>query len=106
MVDDEIVFGGMAAVPIITALLQMVKPWVPIRAVPLIAVGVGVTWNVGLTVGTDEWSRTTIFLGIVVGLAASGLYSAGRVAKEGMTEHFDRFRDSIWGPQSGQSGSA
>lgn len=40
---------------------------------------IGVTWNVGLTAGTDEFDRTAIFLGVVIGLAASGFYSAGRV---------------------------
>lgn len=64
-------------------------------------------WNVGLTVGTHEWSRITPFLGIVVGLAASGLYSTGRVAKEEAVERFDQFRDrhivpTIWKPARGR----
>ncbi len=84
--DDNIVFGGMAAVPIITALLQMFKGWVPNKALPFLAIVVGVGWNVGLTVGTDEFSRTTIFLGIVVGLAASGLYSASKATVEEVTD--------------------
>lgn len=32
--DSEIVFGGTAAVPITTALLQVVKPLVPSRSSP------------------------------------------------------------------------
>ena len=76
--DDNVLLGGMAAVPVITALLQVVKPVLPVRLLPLAAVALGVGWNVGLTVGTDEFSRATIFVGVLVGLAASGLYSAGR----------------------------
>jgi len=87
--DDNIVLGGMAAVPIITALLQIVKDWVPNKVLPFAAIVVGVVWNVGLTVGTDEFARSTIFLGIIVGLAASGLYSAGRVAAEEVTDRIN-----------------
>lgn len=84
--DDNIVLGGMAAVPIITALLQMFRGWIPNRALPFLALLLGTGWNVGLTVGTDEFSRYTIFLGIVVGLAASGLYSATKTAVEEVTD--------------------
>lgn len=83
---DEVVFGGMAAVPFITALLQMFKGWVPTKFLPFLALILGVGWNVGLTVGTDEFSRTTIFLGLVVGLAASGLYSAAKATAEEVTD--------------------
>lgn len=73
---DNVILGGLAATPVITALLQVAKQWIPERTWPLAAMALGVAWNVGLTLGTDEFTRTTVFLGIVVGLAASGLYSA------------------------------
>ncbi len=87
--DNNIILGGMAAVPFITAILQMFKGWVPTKALPFLAVVIGVAWNVGLTVGTDEFSRSTIFLGIVVGLAASGLYSASKVSVEGVVDRLN-----------------
>ena len=76
--EENVTLAGMAAVPIITAALQAVKPFLPKRVLPFVAMVMGVAWNVGLTAGTDEFDRTTIFLGIMIGLAASGLYSAGR----------------------------
>jgi len=80
--DDTIVLGGLAATPIITALLQVAKPLLPARFLPFVAIVLGVGWQVALTLGTDEWSRSTVLLGVIVGLAASGLYSAGRVVVE------------------------
>ncbi len=78
MVEDEVILIGMAAAPVITALLQVVKPYVKdVRLYPVIAVALGVGWNVGFTVGTDDFSRVTVFLGILVGLSAAGIYSAG-----------------------------
>ena len=76
-VDTSTVVLGLAAAPFITALLQMLKPFVKdARLYPLMAIAVGVLWNVGFTVGTDEFSRATVFLGLAAGLSASGLYSA------------------------------
>lgn len=87
--DNNIILGGMAAVPIITALLQAVKGWVPSKSLPFCAILIGTVWNVGLTVGTDEFTRSTIFLGIVIGLAASGLYSASRTTAEGVADRIN-----------------
>ncbi len=75
--DENVVLGGMAAIPFIVAIVGGLKSFVPPRTVPFVAMVIGVIWNVGLTVGTDEFSREDIFLGMVIGLAASGLYSAG-----------------------------
>jgi len=60
---------------VITAIVQVLKPVLPTRFEPLVSLLFGVIWNVGFTVGTDEFGRATVFLGIVTGLAASGLYS-------------------------------
>lgn len=76
--NDGTVLIGIGAAPIITALIQAAKAWLPDRAEPIVAVVLGVLWNVGFTAGTDEFGRATVFLGIVTGLAASGLYSAGQ----------------------------
>ncbi len=80
--EEDVVLVGMAAVPVITGILQAVKSFVPARFLPFAAMSIGVVWNVGLTAGTDEFARSTIFLGVVIGLAASGLYSAGRTVVE------------------------
>lgn len=88
--EEDVVLVGMAAVPIITAIMQAVKIFLPDKAIPFAAMATGVAWNVGLTVGTDEWDRTVIFLGLVIGLAASGLYSAGRVVVSEANERLKR----------------
>jgi len=80
--NDDTVLVGLAAAPVITALVQMLKPWLPERTWPLAALAFGVLWNVGFTVGTEEFGRATVFLGIATGLAAAGLYSAQRAVRE------------------------
>jgi len=77
-VEDSIALGGMAAIPIITAVLQAAKGFIPMRALPLAAIAIGIVWNVSLTVGTDEFTRLDILRGVVYGLAASGFYSITR----------------------------
>ncbi|KKN03983.1 hypothetical protein LCGC14_1102170 [marine sediment metagenome] len=82
MVEEEVIFIGMAAAPIITAMVQVIKPFVKDpRLYPIIAAVLGVGWNVGFTIGTDDFSRATIFLGLMVGLSAAGIYSAGSAVK-------------------------
>jgi len=87
--EDTTVLGGLAAVPIITALLQVLKPLMPAawvaRVTPAAAVAIGVGWNVGLAASTGELTGTTPFLGAVVGLAAAGLYSAARPVREALS---------------------
>lgn len=78
MDTQNVVLVGMAAVPVITGILQAVKVYIPEKLWPFAAMGIGIAWNVGLTAGTDEFDRTAIFAGVVIGLAASGFYSAVR----------------------------
>ena len=73
--NDTTILLGVAAAPVITAIVQVLKPVLPARFEPLASLLFGVIWNVGFTVGTYEFGRVTVFLGIVTGLAASGLYS-------------------------------
>lgn len=86
--DDNVILGGMAAVPVITAMLEATKRWSFVTAAmtPFLAMVLGVAWNVSLTVGTEEFSRTDILLGLIIGLAASGLYSAGSVVVDEVRE--------------------
>lgn len=75
---------GLGAAPIITALIQVVKPFLTdTRWYPPIAIVLGVVWNVGFVLGTLGDLRLAVLYGVVSGLAASGLYSlAGSVRKE------------------------
>ena len=79
-------FAGLAGIAFVVALVQMIKPFVKdTRFYPLIAVvlGIGINlmigWAIGL--GGKVGFISACFDGIVVGLAASGIYSARDTAK-------------------------
>ena len=81
---------ALGGVPLILGLVQLFKPFVTdTRYYPLLALGFGLTinliagWTLGASVATD-WV-TALFNGIIAGMAASGLYSAGSTLKEGST---------------------
>lgn len=77
--DNASLLFGLAAVPVIVALVQLFKPFVADdRFWPLIAVVCGVAWNVVVGYITGENLAVSGLTGVVVGLAASGLYSTGR----------------------------
>ncbi|MBI4318716.1 MAG: hypothetical protein HY675_09515 [Chloroflexi bacterium] len=74
---------GMAGVPVIVALVEVVKrvgPEVPERTYPVWALvfGIGLNVLVGWQLGVDP--MVSALTGIVAGLAASGLYSQAKVA--------------------------
>ncbi len=76
---------GLAGVPIIVALVELVKRTVPElgeRWWPLLAVAFGEALNLGLAYGTGSDLLTAGVLGLVAGLAASGLYSGGKALVE------------------------
>lgn len=80
MVEAQAMFG-LAGVPLVLALVELVKRTLEpaARLVPLISVVIGVGFNLAVGVGLIGVSPTAAALtGLVVGLAASGLYSAGR----------------------------
>ncbi len=70
---------GLAGVPLVVGLVQILKPFVPdARFYPLAALVLGVALNVaGAAVFGLDVPRA-VFAGLVAGLAASGLYSQGR----------------------------
>ncbi len=88
MVEEQVLYGGMAAVPIIVPILQAVKglikkvwPNVPSDVWPFCAIALGVGWQFFVTGISDEISwRETAVLGVIIGLAASGLYSPLKTA--------------------------
>ncbi|MDD4986913.1 MAG: hypothetical protein PHQ43_14290 [Dehalococcoidales bacterium] len=86
-ITSVVAFGG---VPLILGLVQLFKPFITdTRFYPLLALGFGLVinlvaaWVLGASISSD-WV-TALFNGIIAGLAASGLYSAGSTLKEGTT---------------------
>ena len=88
--DGEILRSvlGLAGVPLLVALTQMFKPFVPsARWYPLLAVCFGlvlnllVAWAMSIN-GRAEWAAAAL-MGILAGLAASGLYSSARTLRDG-----------------------
>jgi hypothetical protein len=76
---------GVGATPVVTALVQAVKPFLPeegkgagAKWPPLVSVVTGVIWNVGVSAAMGTDLAVGAIVGVTVGLAAAGLYSAGR----------------------------
>lgn len=77
--DAEELLPLVGAIPIITALIQIVKSTLPglgVRFIPIITLALGVAWTTLLS--DDPGSRATIIVGILTGLSASGFYEASR----------------------------
>ena len=79
---------ALGGVPLILGLVQLFKPFVTdTRFYPLLALGFGLAinlvagWALGANASSD-WV-TALFNGIIAGMAAGGLYSAGSTLKEG-----------------------
>lgn len=77
---------GMAGVPVVVALVEVVKGVVPglgERWYPVVSLVVGVGFNVAVSwyLGGDLFLAGVT--GLVAGLAASGLYSGGRAVAHG-----------------------
>ena len=74
---------GLAGVPVIIAAVQIVKSFVEDRRFyPIIALVVGLILNMIAAVATQSDPRRALLLGLVAGLAASGLYSQGKMVRE------------------------
>mgnify|MGYP001593523801 CR=1 FL=1 len=70
---------GLAGVPLIAALVQVAKTWVEdSRYYPLFALALGLGLNAGIALARGGDMPTALVLGLVAGLAASGLYSQGK----------------------------
>jgi hypothetical protein len=72
---------GLAGAPLVVALVELVKrtcPELEPRWYPLAAVLWGEALNLGLAVTLGQDWRMALLLGLVAGLAASGLYSGGK----------------------------
>lgn len=72
-------FIGLAGVPVIVGLVEVAKLWVKdSRWYPLLALGFGIGLNVGVALSLGRPGPEGVLMGIVAGLAASGLYSGVR----------------------------
>jgi F0F1-type ATP synthase assembly protein I len=71
-----ITVGAAATVPIIVAIVQVVKMtgWIQARYAPIVAIGAGIIISMLLGYETNPWN-VNILAGILYGLASSGLYS-------------------------------
>jgi uncharacterized membrane-anchored protein YitT (DUF2179 family) len=79
---------ALGGVPLILGLVQLFKPFITdTRFYPLVALGFGLAINLiaGWAMGASSSSDwvTALFNGIIAGMAAGGLYSAGSTLKEG-----------------------
>ena len=85
LITSIVALGG---VPLILGLVQLFKPFITdTRFYPLLALGFGLVINLvaGWALGAatiPEWV-TALFNGIIAGMAASGLYSAGSTLLRG-----------------------
>jgi hypothetical protein len=76
-------FVGLLGVPVIVALVEVLKPWLSKEITPIVAIVIGILINLVVA-----WRSPPTFdpilavlLGIVAGLAASGLYSGVKAAR-------------------------
>lgn len=76
--DDLTMYWGLASIPIILALVEIIKPWVADkRAYPLLAVICGIVWNIGMGLVLHVPIAHSAILGVLSGLSACGMYSVG-----------------------------
>ncbi len=76
---------GAAGVPAIVALVEVVKrtfPELPARWYPLLALLVGIGLNLALSGYSGAGPVEAAAVGLIAGLAASGLYSQAKVVVE------------------------
>jgi Na+/melibiose symporter-like transporter len=74
--DDLTAYAGLAGVPLIAGLIQVAKPWVGDKRLwPVIALVLGIALNVIIALARQGNVTVGVVLGIIVGLAASGLWS-------------------------------
>lgn len=73
---DELVWVGLGGAPVVVALTLIVKPFVLDRRFwPIIALVWGLAINVGWAWARGTDLATAVALGVMSGLAASGLWS-------------------------------
>lgn len=89
---------GLSGIPFILALTQLLKPFIgDTRWYPVIALAFGLALNIAIAwvLGADNRADilAAAILGIMAGLAASGIYSGVSTLKEGPMADKDRRRE-------------
>jgi hypothetical protein len=77
--ENDVIVAGAAAVPLVVALVAATgeaAPSLPRRMYPVLAIVLGVAWSSLAALAMREWSWLAPLAGVVIGLSASGLYSA------------------------------
>ena len=67
-------------VPIVVALTQLAKTWVPTRVAPALSLCMGIALSL---VFNDASLQSELFEGFIIGLTASGLYSGVKATIKG-----------------------
>ena len=73
-------YAGIAGLPLVVAIVEMAKkmfPDLPARFLPAVSVAVGVLLYIGIAWLLKGDVRVASFIGVVTGMAASGLYAYG-----------------------------
>lgn len=93
METELIGVGGLAGAGIVLALVEVLRRTVGERIItdrftPALSIAIAIGWNSALRLDAAGVEETTWFgtvlLGVLTGLAASGLYSGGKAVTEGM----------------------
>ena len=75
--DIDIVWAGLAAVPIVAGLIQVARQiGMPANFAPLLAVVLGLAGSVGFSYSAGEATiQVAVAQGLAIGLSSSGFYS-------------------------------
>jgi len=70
---------GLAGAPVVVALVQVAKVWLPDQRLwPVAALVLGVAWNLALAAVLTQPLGAAALLGVLTGLLASGFWSVGK----------------------------
>lgn len=81
-------FVGLGGIPLVQALVALTKtslPELPARYYPGISIAWGVTFNIALAWLLRADLRVSVVVGVVVGLAASGLFQYAKDQSQKLT---------------------
>lgn len=93
-------FVGLGGIPLVQAIVAALKttiPNLPARYYPAVSIVVGEAINVGLAYMLNIDLRTAVVIGVVTGLAASGLFDYGKTRERlSQTDHaYDEFGKAV-----------
>jgi hypothetical protein len=70
-------YGFLGSVPLILGIVQAVKAWVKdSRFYPVISIILGIAINILIALGTGGSYIAAVFMGVIAGLSAGGIYGA------------------------------